>query len=56
MLPFIGLFRASAQSHPDLFSAAFITNIEESNFRHTQGQRHFKPHENQKVHGRQFMN
>jgi hypothetical protein len=36
MRPFIGLFRATAQSHPGLFSAAFITNIAESNFRHTQ--------------------
>jgi hypothetical protein len=34
MLSFIGLFRASAQSHPDPFSAAFITNIAESSFRH----------------------
>jgi len=37
ILPSIGLFRASAQSHPDPFSAAFITNITESSFRHTQG-------------------
>jgi hypothetical protein len=36
MLLFIGLFRASAQSQPDRFSVAFITNIAESNFRHTQ--------------------
>jgi transposase InsO family protein len=30
------LLAASAQSHSDLFSVAFIVNIAESNFRHTQ--------------------
>jgi hypothetical protein len=40
MRPFIGLFRATAQLHPGLFSAAFITNIAESNFRHTQASSH----------------
>jgi hypothetical protein len=35
MPPSIGWFRASAPSHHDLCSAAFITNIAEFGFRHT---------------------
>jgi hypothetical protein len=33
---FIGRLSASASSHHSLFSAAFITNIAESDFRHAQ--------------------
>jgi hypothetical protein len=36
MLPFVGRSRASVLSHLDPFSAAFITNIAGSSFRHTQ--------------------
>jgi hypothetical protein len=36
MLQLIGLFRPLEQSHPDPFSAAYITIIAESDFRHPQ--------------------